>query len=334
MSKLCDVLARRVRVRPRWGLFWQVFGLNAGLLVLAVVLLAATPATISHPISLAQGVMLAVSCIVALGANALLLHVSLRPLRRLVVLMANVDLLRPGQRLKVGGAREFVLVSQAFNEMLERLEQERRSSTLRLLAGHEAERRRLARELHDEVGQSLTALLLLLRPAVDEAPRALQESLRESQQLTRSTLDEVRRMGRQLRPTVLDDLGLEAGLRALCDVVERTARTSIAQVYDENLPGLSDEVELALYRTAQEALTNVVRHAQATNILLDLGRSNGDVRLTISDDGRGMTYRGNELGGIRGMRERAVAVGGEMAIRSSPGRGTTVTITAPVEASG
>lgn len=330
MSRLC-VVVRRLRGRPRLGLFWQVFGLNAGLLILAVVLLAATPATISHPISLAQGVMLAVSCVVALLANALLLHISLRPLRRLVRLMADVDLLRPGQRLRTGGAPEFVVVTQAFNEMLDRLEQERRSSALRLLASHEAERRHLSRELHDEIGQRLTALLLLLRPAVEEAPAPLQEGLRESQQLARGTLDEVRRIGRQLRPTVLDDLGLEAGLRALCDVVERTTRTRISQSYDASIPELPDDVELTLYRTAQEALTNVVRHSQATDIALDLGRSNGVVQLTIADNGRGMIYSGDELGGIRGMRERAVAVGGEVAISSAPGNGTTVTITAPVE---
>jgi two-component system sensor histidine kinase UhpB len=317
-------------VRWRRGLFWQVFGLNAGLLILAVVLLATTPATISHPITLSQGLMLAVSAVVALLANALLLHVSLRPLRQLVALMANVDLLQPGQRLKIGGAREFVIVAEAFNDMLDRLERERRSSALRLLASHEAERRHLARELHDEIGQRLTALLLLLRPAVEEAPPQLQESLTESHQLTRGTLDEVRRIARHLRPTVLDDLGLEPGLRALCDLVERTAQTPISQTYDEKIPRLSDEVELALYRTAQEALTNVVRHAHATNVVLDLGVSNGDVRLTISDNGRGLTYRGDEHGGIRSMRERAVAVGGQVAIRSSPGGGTTVTITAPV----
>jgi two-component system sensor histidine kinase UhpB len=309
-----------------------VFGLNAALLILAVVLLATTPATISHPLSVSQGVMLAVSCVVAIVANALLIHISLRPLRQLVAFMADVDLLRPGNRLRIGGAREFGIVSHAFNEMLDRLERERRSSALRSLASHEAERRHLARELHDEIGQRLTALLLLLRPMAEEAPQSLQEGLQESQQLARSTLDEVRRVGMHLRPSVLDDLGLEMGLRALCDVVERTARTPISQTYDEDIPQLSDELELALYRTAQEALTNVVRHAEATRIQLSLGLSNGSVGLTIADDGRGMSSRGLEHGGIRGMRERAVAVDGADAIDSSPGRGTTVTITAPVKA--
>jgi two-component system sensor histidine kinase UhpB len=322
---------RKPRARPRMGLFWQVFGLNAGLLILGVTLLAVTPATISHPLSTAQALMLAASVVVALAANALLLRVSLRPLRRLVQLMNHVDLLRPGQRLAVGGAREFVAVSEAFNEMLTRLEQERRASASRSLSSREKEQRLLARDLHDEIGQSLTATLLLLRPAVDEAPPELKPSLQRAQQITRDTLDEVRRIARQLRPIVLDDLGLEAGLRALCDLTEQSAGTSITQRYDPGVPPLTDQTELAIYRTAQEALTNVARHAQATHVDVSLARSNGSVHLSVSDNGKGMTYRDDMSGGIRGIRERAVAVRGDVSIQSTPGRGTTITLVVPLD---
>lgn len=319
---------------PRLSLFWQVFGLNAGLLVLGVVLLAATPATISHPITLAQGVMLIASCVIAVAANAWLLRVSLRPLRELERLMEDVDLLQPGQRVDVaGGAREVVVLTQAFNQMLSRLESERRASAARSLESHEAERRVIAAELHDEVGQSLTALLLLLRPTLDEAPSSARPNLEHAQRIARETLDEVRRIARQLRPTALDDLGLEAGLRALCGLVERSAGATIRQRYDSAVQELPAEVELALYRTAQEALTNVARHADASVVSLTLARRNGAVELAVADDGRGMIYAGGaDRGGIRGMRERAVAVGGKVFIRSGPGQGTTVTLTIPIGA--
>jgi len=316
----------------RPSLFWQVFGLNAGLLVLGVVLLAATPATISHPITLAQGLMLIASCVIAVAANAWLLRVSLRPLRELERLMEDVDLLQPGQRVEVaGGARELVVLTQAFNQMLSRLESERRASAARSLESHEAERRVIAAELHDEVGQSLTALLLLLRPTLDEAPTTARPNLEHAQRIARETLDEVRRIARQLRPTALDDLGLEAGLRALCGLVERSAGATIRQRYDSAIQELPAEVELALYRTAQEALTNVARHADASVVSLTLARRNGVVELAVADDGRGMIYAdGADRGGIRGMRERAVAVGGKVLIRSGPGQGTTVTLTIPI----
>jgi two-component system, NarL family, sensor histidine kinase UhpB len=320
------------RLFPRLGLFWQVFGLNAGLVILGVVLLAATPATISDPITLAQGLMLIVSCVVALIANAWLLRRSLRPLRELEQVMGNVDLLRPGQRSGVHrGARELVVLAEAFDGMLGRLEGERRTSAARSLESHEAERRVIATDLHDEVGQSLTALLLLLRPMIEEAPPDLAPGLRETQRVLRATLDEVRRIARQLRPAALEDLGLEPGLRALCGVIEQSVGATIVQTYDPELNALPADVELALYRTAQEALTNVARHAHASSASLTLARSNGTVRLSITDDGRGMVYAdGAESGGIRGMRERAVSVGGKVSVESLPGHGTTVTLTIPV----
>lgn len=329
-SHLASLGSRGSVRRP--SLFWQVFGLNAGLLVLGVVLLAATPATISHPITLAQGLMLIASCVVAVAANAWLLRVSLRPLRELERVMGDVDLLQPGQRVDVeGGARELVVLSQAFNQMLSRLESERRASAARSLETHEAERRVIASDLHDEIGQSLTALLLLLRPAVDEAPPTLKSNLEDAQQIVRDTLDEVRRIARQLRPAALDDLGLEAGLRALCSLVEHSAGSTIAQDYGASIDALPAEVELAIYRTAQEALTNVARHADASTVSLKLARNNGTVELAIVDDGRGMIYAdGADRGGIRGMRERAIAVGGKVFIQSLPGSGTSVRLTIPV----
>lgn len=324
--------SRQLRLRQgRFGLFWQVFGLNAGLLTLGVVVLVATPATVSHPISSDQLVLLLVSGTVALIANAVLIRRSLRPLRRLARLMEDVDLLQRGQRLEAAGAKELVVVARAFNAMLQRLEDERRVSALRSLGGQEHERRQLATDLHDQIGQNLTALLLLLQPVVEEAPPELAASLREAQDVARTALDEVRRITRQLRPTVLDDLGLAAALRSLCAAAERASGFVVEQQYVEPLPALPPDVELALYRVAQEALTNVTRHADATSASLRLRSRDGLVELEIGDNGRGMLYAPElEQGGIRGMRERALAVGGDVRISSSPTVGTQLVVAIPL----
>ena len=317
----------RARRRLPISLYWRVFGLNAALLILGVVFLAATPATISHPLTVSQSVMLAIATAVALAANALLLRVSFRPLRDLSRLMNDIDLLRPGQRLEIAGSRELIAVTDAFNEMLERLERERRTSTVRTLDDHEAERLRISTELHDEVAQGLTGLLLLLAPAIDDAPSALRPRLEKVRETARQTLDEVRQIARQLRPTVLDDLGLNAALGMLCSVVEQSSELVIRQRIDDPLPELSPEAELALYRITQEALTNVVRHASANRVDLELRNRPPMLELRISDDGRGMHYAGAvEAGGLRGIRERAVAIGAQISIESKVGTGTTISV--------
>jgi two-component system sensor histidine kinase UhpB len=293
----------------------------------AVAALALTPATVSSPATTRQLVTLGGGVAVLLAANLVLVRVSLRPLSELERLMQQVDLLRPGQRLEAVGARELTSVTEAFNEMLERLELERRSSTRLSLDSQEDERRQLAGELHDEVGQALTALLLELRAVAEEATDGTGERLGEAQRLVRRTLDEVSRIARRLRPTVLDDLGLASALESLADVVEQSSDLVVERQIGDvgRLPG---DTELALYRIAQEALTNVARHADATRIALTLGRNrDGDVELGVSDDGRGMLYvRGLESGGIRGMRERALAAGAELQIESGPGAGTSVSV--------
>ncbi|WP_445271280.1 sensor histidine kinase, partial [Streptomyces sp. DSM 41634] len=132
--------------------------------------------------------------------------------------MGTVDLLRPGQRLPAPGVGSGSDVSElilTFNAMLERLEHERATSSSQALLAQEAERRRLAQELHDEVGQSMTDILLVLKHAADAAPGPLRENLRQAQEITRESLDEVRRLVRHLRPGALDDLGLVSALTSL-----------------------------------------------------------------------------------------------------------------------
>jgi two-component system sensor histidine kinase UhpB len=314
-----------VRLSPG-SLFWRIFLVNAGLMTTGAVIMTITPGNDLQSASPHQLGLLTAGLGVLLIANILLLRFSLRPLLRLTRLMQRIDLLRPGDRLGVAGPSELNVVLSTFNDMLDRLERERQLSSSRSLGREEDERRRLASELHDQVGQGLTALLLQLKAALVEAPRSVREDLLEAQAIARANLDEVRRIARRLRPTVLDDLGLPYALLSLADATEEQTGVALERRVETSVPRLSDGAELALYRIAQEALTNAVRHAEATRIELLLeAADSGRVALTIEDDGRGMIYAPTvEGGGIRGMRERALAAGIAFSIRSRPGGGTIV----------
>jgi two-component system sensor histidine kinase UhpB len=324
----------RRRLAPS-SLFWRVFAVNAALLIVATVVLAVSPATVSFPVKRNQALVLVLGLLAILAANAVLLRISLAPLRDLAKLMRRIDLLRPGQRLDAEGALELRAVVGTFNQMLDRLEFERRSSSTRVVGGLEEERRRIAAELHDEVGQGLTALLLQLKDVVEEAPSSLEPRLAQAQALARANVDEVRRIARQLRPTVLDDLGLAYALRALVDVFDASAEIEFVRRIDVDAVRLAPAVELALYRIAQEALTNAVRHSAASRVTVGLETIEGGsrVRLSVRDDGRGMIYAADlESGGVRGMRERALAVEVELRIEARLGEGMSVVATGPVPA--
>ncbi|MFJ5778902.1 HAMP domain-containing sensor histidine kinase [Streptomyces sp. NPDC093094] len=334
------------------SLFWRIFALNAVVLGSATALLLWAPVTVSVPVVLTEAVILVGGLVVMLFANAALLRLGLAPLDRLTRLMATVDLLRPGQRLPAQGGGEVAEVIRTFNAMLERLEQERVASSARVLLAQEAERRRIAQELHDEVGQSMTAILLGLKRAADSAPGPLGEELLEIQEITRDSLDEVRRLVRRLRPGVLDDLGLVSALTSLTEDFATHTGLKVARRFDAELPALDPETELVLYRVAQESLTNAARHADAGQVTVALRLARDRVVLTVTDDGRGITAP-REGAGIRGMRERALFIGGGLEVAPAPrtdadadadaeddagatvtgtgtGTGTQVTLTAPV----
>ena len=291
----------------RLTLLWRVFAINAALLVIATLLLALTPVTIHASLALAEGIVLAVGLAVMLAANLLLLRHTVAPIDRLVERMRTVDLLRPGQRIVEQGGVEVTELARAFNQMLDRLETERRESGRRTLQAQEAERRRIASGLHDEVGQVLTGVLLRLD---DE----------ETKQAVRQALDEVRRIARELRPEMLEQLGLVSALTELSRRFADSSGIRVERRFASELPRLSDDAELAVYRVAQESLTNVARHAGATRVQVVLEPGVGSVVLRVCDDGRGMpeTAALNGHGGLRGMRERALLVGGALAIK--PGR--------------
>ncbi|MET8569984.1 HAMP domain-containing sensor histidine kinase [Streptomyces sp. NPDC004783] len=311
------------------SLFWRIFGLNAVVLGFATALLLWAPVTVSVPVLLTEAVILVGGLGVMLVANGALLRWGLSPLDRLTKLMTTVDLLRPGQRLPVSGGGEVPELIRTFNAMLERLEHERATSSARVLLAQEAERRRIAQELHDEVGQSMTAILLVLGRAADDADEPLRGELHQAQEITRESLDEVRRLVRRLRPGVLDDLGLISALTSLTHDFATHTGLRVTRRFDSDLPALDHETELVLYRVAQESLTNAARHADAECLEVGLARADSSVVLEITDDGRGIEAA-REGAGIRGMRERALLIGAALDITSAPGAGTRIRLTAPV----
>jgi two-component system, NarL family, sensor histidine kinase UhpB len=319
------VLRPRETARP---LAWRVFLVNAAVFALGAAALALSPATVSWPIALAEAVVLTAGLTATLFLNFLLVRRSLSPLGRLTGLMHRVDLLRPGQRLEITGPAEVRELGAVFNEMLDRLERERHESGWDAFQGQEAERKRVAQELHDEVGQALTAVMLQLSRLAKRAPAELEDDLRDTQETTRASLDDVRRIARQLRPEALDDLGLVPAVFALATTFAERTGLPVHRHLDEDLPRLSAEAELALFRVAQESLTNAARHSGTSYVELWLESSQNDVVLRVRDHGRG--FDGARSGsGIRGMRERALLIGGDLTIASAAGGGAEVRLRIP-----
>jgi two-component system, NarL family, sensor histidine kinase UhpB len=315
-------------------LFWRVFAVNAGLLAAVALLLILTPLTVSTPIALAEAGEILGGLAITLVANALLLRRAVTPLERLARRMDAVDLLRPGQRLPAGRDDEVGSVVRAFNRMLDRLERERRESGRRVLAAQEAERVGIARDLHDEVGQVLTGVLLQLDAIAGGAPERRAE-LDEAKGAVRRALDEIRRISSELRPEMLEDLGLVSALTELTTTFGRVSGVRVERRFDPSLPKLPPETELAVYRIAQESLTNVARHAGAGRVTIALESRPGAVVLRVADDGRGLDGTPpREEGGLRGMRERALLVDGALAIGGAPGGGVEVYLEVPAAPAG
>jgi signal transduction histidine kinase len=208
-----------------------------------------------------------------------------------------------------------------------------RDALARVVKAQELERKRLARELHDETGQALTSILLGLKPLEQSArtdeERAAMASLRE---LVVSTLRDVRRLAVELRPSALDDFGLATAVERLADTFRDSTGMRVdveTQLGEVRLP---PEVETALYRIVQEALANIVKHAEATHVSILLTRKDFSVAAVVEDDGKGFdeTDTGDDVLGIVGMRERVGLVGGRLAIESGSGSGTTVAAEVPI----
>ncbi|MGY3340275.1 two-component system sensor histidine kinase UhpB [Streptomyces filamentosus] len=309
------------------SLYGRILLLNAAVLALAAGLLLG-PVTVSTPVRLGEAVVVLCGLVLMLVLNAALLRIGLAPLGRLGRAMATADLLKPGARAEVTGRGEIADLTAAYNAMLDRLETERATSTGRVLTAQEAERQRIARELHDEVGQTLTAVLLQLKHTADHAPRELREDLRQAQETTRASLEEIRRIARRLRPGVLEELGLHSALRSLAGELS-TARLRVTAHLAPGTAPLDPATELVVYRVAQEGLTNAARHSGAAHVELRLGPApDGGTRLLVRDDGRG-TAGAAEGAGIGGMRERALLVGALLRVGPGETGGTEVRLDLP-----
>lgn len=301
-------------------LFWRVCLINGAVFLAGTVALALSPATVSRRPLLSELVVLLIGLTVIVLVNGALLQAVLRPLDRLTAVTAKIDLRHPGLRLDEAGSGPARGLVRGFNAMLERLEVERSTSTARALQAQEAERHRIAQELHDEVGQSLTAVLLGLRHVMDTAPDRVRAELDELRHTTRTSLEEVRRISQRLRPGDLTDLGLISALAGLARDSSARSGPQVRRRLPSVNPDLPGETELVLYRVAQEALTNVVRHARATTVHLDLTLFDSTLVLRVTDDGVGIPD-GAMGAGIQGMLERAQMVGGDLAVRSRAGLG-------------
>jgi two-component system sensor histidine kinase UhpB len=314
----------------------QVLAVNV-LLVVATLFAASAAANLNLQIKGERWsfLLLALTILLVLLINMIMLRRRFSPLERLI---ANIEAIDPsaGSDLTLAAdpheaSEEVGRLAASFRRMLVRIEDERRRSGRLVLRAQEEERRRLARDLHDEVNQALTAILLRLEALSQAAPPELSQELSELKRLVNQAMSELLQLARQLRPTALDDHGL---LPAMASQVRRfESQTGIKA--ELNASGsdakLQPDEEIAVFRIAQEALANVARHADAREVSVGLRTDDAGVELTVRDDGRGFEPsqpEGNGLG-LGGMAERARLVGGELTIESRPGEGTELCLRVP-----
>jgi len=281
--------------------------------------------------------------------NVLLLRASFRPLFSLLSTIRAVSKGKTDERACISQSdAEINELAQAFNGMLDRLEATRREQGMLILQAQEEERRRLALELHDESSQNLTALLIHIEilnqslqalpgtTIANEARKQLEGELQYLEGLSQHTLENIRTLAQQLRPGVLDDMGLHAAFRWLVE----DARQRLHLDVELHIKAVEDTsrrckgpslYETALFRIAQESLTNVARHAHAQHVSILLTREQDGICLQVRDDGCGFDLAQQHAGlGIFGMRERASLLGGTLQIQSQRGQGTTVQAILPL----
>jgi len=346
-----DRLNHRQQLRQRLlriPLVYKILTVN--LLVVTFGAVAGTTITVWHVQRFPQDVHYELIALFA-GAGVVISYVvnrwvlkwALDPLDRL---QNAVDQVRSGAanvRVDPGESSDerFDRLAETFNQMIVRLEQntqQMKDLSRQILQAHEEERYRLARDLHDEAAQALTSLLVRLR-LLERArdPADAQQRVQELRELTALALEDVRRVALDLRPTILDDLGLGSALEWRVDEFNKSSAVQATLHISGLEQRLPREIELTLYRVGQEALSNVIKHAQAQQVQVTLLGSAGLICLEVVDDGIGFepgaVRSGDHHGmGLVGMRERAGMVGGELRIESHAQRGTHISVCVPLEA--
>ena len=327
---------RSAVVRPGRSLFVTVCLINAAMFAAAAGVLVVSPATVSAEVTAAEASVLVLGVVAVVTMNTLVLRGRLLGLDRLARQLDDSDVSDLSWRLPVvhrsGVERS---VATAFNALLDRLAAERLASESKARAAEEAERRRVARELHDEVGQRLTVVLLSVGRLSSHVSAWQREELTLVQENTRESLELVRGLADGLRGGTWEDMDLLGALSSLAETFRASSGLRVLRRLDPTLPPVAPEAEQTLFRVAQEAMTNVARHAGADTVELELGRSEEEGQdclvLTVTDDGRG--YRPGSAGfGIAGMRERARAVGGTLDVRRRESGGTRVRLVVPTAA--
>jgi two-component system sensor histidine kinase UhpB len=334
----------------RWhlSLFEKVILVNSVMLIgEAVVGLWVTSHNLESHHYLIDTSFIILATLLTLLTNIFLLRLSFRPLFGVLSTIRAISAGSTQARAPLSSSdSEINELGQAFNTMLDRLEEARRERTALILQAQEDERRRIALELHDETGQNLTALLIhaellhqnlhiLPDSAVTEDTRThIDEGLQQLTKLTQQTLENIRVLAQQLRPSVLDDLGLLAAFRWLvADSTERLHITVALHIegMKEDERTLPPDYETALFRIAQESLTNIARHAQTQHATLTLKQEARHITLYIQDRGCGYNpEQPHKSMGLFGMRERATMLGGTLTIDTHPGQGTTVKAILPL----
>ena len=282
--------------------------------------------------------ILALAIILTLCVNLWMLQRRFAPLERLIRRIEGIDPAEPSshQLPDQDPVEEIDKLSRSFNGLLERIEEERRRSGTLAMRAQEEERRRLARDLHDEVNQALTAILLRLEALALDSPAINIAEVNELKRLVNKAMEELLNLARQLRPSALDDHGLMPAVETQLKRFSARTGVEVSLNTDGTPDDLPEDVQTAVYRILQEALANIGRHAGATSVSVDIGADDERLELHIRDDGAGfdpgaLARRSNGDGpgaglGLSGMAERARLAGGELDVRSAPGGGTTVSL--------
>ncbi|HLZ60144.1 MAG TPA: sensor histidine kinase [Ktedonosporobacter sp.] len=340
MSKLVQKYAPRLQ---RWhlSLFEKVILVNSGMLIIeALAGLWVTSHNLEAHHYLIDTSFLVMATVCTLLINTLLLRASFRPLFNLLTTIRAVSAGKTEARASIAATSEVGELARAFNSMLDRLEEARNEQTRLILQAQEKEQRRIALELHDEAGQNLTALLVhteVLHQRIQtmegsapatETQQQLKDGLQQLTRLTQQTLESIRVLAQQLRPSVLDDLGLLAAFRWLVEDSRQRLQLQVdlaIEGMEECAHQLPAEYETTLFRIAQESLTNITRHAQTRRASILLRQDQQQIFLRINDAGCGYdTLHHHPGSGSVGMRERAMLLKGTLTIRSQTGQGTTV----------
>jgi two-component system sensor histidine kinase UhpB len=316
------------------SLIGQVLAVNA-LLVTATLFAASAASSLDLTINDErwQFALLSMTIVLTLSVNTMFLRRRFSPLERLIERVEQLDPAQPSafEAPAKREAAEIHRLATSFQRLLSRIEAEQRRAGQLVLSAQEEERRRLARDLHDEVNQALTAILLRLEALRHDAPDALQDDVLELKRLVNQAMEELLTLARQLRPAALDDHGLVPAIQGQVRQFGQQNKIKTRVRARGDCSRLSPDQQLAVYRIVQEALSNISQHADAKHVDVKLETSARGVILVVRDDGRGFDQsngNGDRLG-LGGMAERARLVGGRLVVQSAPHLGTSLRLVIP-----